>query len=218
MQHSSGQNVEVAVAGGGTEVLDDEAERTDVFEGGLLGPREAERGGLAVDPGVTEGAGPHTPPVPRELPEPRMERTLPGSATGVVPKARNSPPWTSRLAMFLVAVFALAGLAGLSLAIARELAAANSSDDLADIGYSYSCDKVSGSDPGVYGVGHCQASKGLQASGIIPVGQAYVLTPRSANALGYTQSYACSGGRADSPTMVVPKRCAAIGNPVLASR
>jgi hypothetical protein len=127
--------------------------------------------------------------------------------------------WTSRLSMLLVAVVALAGLTVLAVAIARELSAAgNSSEELADLGYSYTCDKVSGSDPGVYGVGHCSASQGLQTSGMIPVGQAYVLTPRKANALGYTQSFACSGGRADSPSMVVPKRCAAVGTPVLASK
>jgi hypothetical protein len=58
----------------------------------------------------------------------------------------------------------------------------------------------------------------MQSSGLIPVGQAYVLSSRAGNALGYTQNFSCSGGRADSPSMVVPKRCAAIGNPVLASR
>lgn len=119
--------------------------------------------------------------------------------------------------MLLEATVALAGLIILSVAIAREPRAANASDDVADLGYSYVCDKVSGSDPGVYGAGDCHASGGMQASGLIPVGQAYVLTPRSANSLGYTQSFSCTGGRADSPSMVVPKRCAAIGNPVLAS-
>jgi hypothetical protein len=120
--------------------------------------------------------------------------------------------------MLVVAVGALAGLTSLGVAIAREVGADNSSDDVTGLGTAYTCDKVSGSDPGVYGTGHCQASGGMQESGVIPVGQAYVLSPRKANALGYTQSYSCSGGRVESPSRVVPKRCAAIGNPVMASR
>jgi hypothetical protein len=235
--------VEVAVAGGGTEVLETDVQRTDIFENGVLDPHADERSALAIDHGVTGE------PRPAErsdtLPQPRGERRFPDDADDAAEpaspadvtsvdvaaprveavltekpaeKARDAQSWTSKLSMLLVAVVALAGLAVLGVAIARELSAGNSSEDLADLGYTYTCDKLSGSDPGVYGVGHCHASQGLQASGMIPVGQAYVLTPRKANALGYTQSFACSGGRADSPSMVVPKRCAAVGSPVLASK
>src|SRR5581483_4403904 len=85
-------------------------------------------------------------------------------------KRRDSQFWTARLSMMLVAVVALAGLTALAVAIAREVNSANASDDIADLGDGYTCDRVSGSDPGVYGVGNCHAAGGMQASGVIPVG------------------------------------------------
>ena len=261
--------MEVAVAGGGTDVLEGDVERTDIFEKGLLDAHAEEEAVLDADHGVTEADLPaeraETLPVPRDekfpvrLPRadvapghgvpdlpvaserpvdvaPGQEEAGPAREEAVAPdqkeagpvqgeagpvqpgKPRTSQAWTSKLSMLLVAVVALAGLAVLAVAIAREVTSANASDDVGDLGYGYTCDRVSGSDPGVYGVGNCHASGGMQASGVIPVGQSYVLTPRKANALGYTQTFSCSGGRADSPSMVVPKRCAALGNPVMASR
>jgi hypothetical protein len=254
--------VEVAVAGGGTDVLEGDVERTDIFEKGLLDAHAEEEAVLDADHGVTEADLPaeraETLPVPRDEKFPvRLPRAdvapghgvpdlpvaserpvdvAPGQEEAFAPdqeeagpaqggagpaqpgKPRTSQAWTSKLSMLLVAVVALAGLAVLAVAIAREVTSANASDDVGDLGYGYTCDRVSGSDPGVYGVGNCHASGGMQASGVIPVGQSYVLTPRKANALGYTQTFSCSGGRADSPSMVVPKRCAALGNPVMASR
>jgi hypothetical protein len=261
--------VEVAVAGGGTDVLEGDVERTDIFEKGLLDAHAEEEAVLDADHGVTEADLPaeraETLPVPRDekfpvrLPRadvapghgvpdqlvasecpvdvaPGQEEAGPAREEAFAPdqeeagpaqgdagpaqpgKPRTSQAWTSKLSMLLVAVVALAGLAVLAVAIAREVTSANASDDVGDLGYVYTCDRVSGSDPGVYGVGNCHASCGMQASGVIPVGQSYVLTPRKANALGYTQTFSCSGGRADSPSMVVPKRCAALGNPVMASR
>jgi hypothetical protein len=233
--------VEVAVAGGGTDALEGDVERTDILENGVLETGVLETG----DPGTEAPAPPAEPddippvqPEARALREPSQEaeqvspdedRTDPRATPVPTASAEIAPPQpdrverddrtvASKLFTLLTAVAALAGLVVLSVAIGRELMAANGSDDIGDLGYSYVCDKVSGSDPGVYGVGNCRASGGMQSSGLIPVGQAYVLTPRAGNALGYTQSFSCSGGRADSPSMVVPKRCAAIGNPVLASR
>lgn len=229
------------MAGGGTDVLEGDVERTDIFEKGLLDAHADEKAALDVGEGVTE-AGPlveraDTLPVPRDekkFPkavgdgaadhsvtlEGPVEEAPAGEEAGPAHpvKVRGSQAWTSKLSMLLVAVFALAGLVGLAVAMAREVNSANASDDVGDLGYGYTCDKVSGSEPGVYGVGNCHASGGMQASGVIPVGQSYVVTPRRANALGYTQSFSCSGGRADSPSMVVPRRCAAIGSPVMASR
>ena len=232
---SGGQNVEVAVVGRGTDVLEGDVERTDILDNGVLETRldEAgvdgagvdEKGALDIDHGVS--GAPRTAGRVDSLPEPRDEKKFAvdqskaadqPEAADRSQKVRDRQTWTSRLTMFAVAVAAFVGLAVLAIAIAREVNAANASDDLGDLGFSYTCDKVSGSDPGVYGVGHCRAAGGMQASGVIPVGQAYLLTPRKANTLGYTQSFSCSGGRADSPSMVVPKRCAAIGNPVLASK
>lgn len=238
------------MAAGGTEVLETDVERTDVFENGVLRSRVDERNVLAIDHGTTDEAARSTERADT-LPVPRGEKAFPdgqagssedldasdatpdgagvaGGAASAEPvdigvqapptqKARNDQPWSAKLTMLLVAVVALVGLVALAVAITREVTAGDSSDDISDIGYSYLCDTVTGSDPGVYGVGHCRASGGLQASGMIPVGQSYVLTPRSANALGYKQSFSCSGGRASSPSMVIPKRCAAIGNPVPAS-
>lgn len=257
--------MEVVVAGGGTDVLDGDAERTDIFDNGLLEtdadevgvdnddcltdapPLSAERGDTLaelreertfLDPSTEEaedstgagaaspcssegpGAVPRSPDEPGDDPSATPILTAPSHITPPQPVETGRDPHVvgSKLIMLLAAVAALAGLVVLTVAIVRQLRAANGSDTIGNLGYSYVCDKVSGSDPGVYGVGNCRASGGMQASGLIPVGQAYVLTPRAGNALGYTQSFSCSGGRADSPSMVVPKRCAAIGNPGLASR
>jgi hypothetical protein len=232
--------VEVAVAGGGTDVLEGDVEPTDIFDKGLLeAPAVAPVDGDDV-PGCDEDLTDDSRPAERAdvLPAPRDEKEFPmvqgdkddpappvppppvevSSEAQAPPKARDKQALASKLTMLLVAVVALAGLVSLGVAITREVNSANASDDMGDLDAGYTCDRVSGSDPGVYGVGNCTAAGGMQASGVIPVGQAYLLVPRKANALGYIQSFSCSGGRAGSPSMVVPKRCAAIGNPVLASR
>lgn len=215
--------MEVAVTEGGTDVLETDVERTDIFESGVL---EARAGGGDSDGGGDDCIGSDSPDVPDvcegNAPHPAHPAHPEPETAGPAPDERRKPrdtqALTSRLTMLFVALAALAGLVVLAVAIGRELAAADGSDDAGDLAYSYTCDKVSGSDPGVFGTGNCRPYGGVQASGVIPAGQAYVLIPRKANALGYTQTFSCSGGRAESPSMVVPRRCAAIGRPVLASR
>ncbi|MDQ2709056.1 MAG: hypothetical protein M3Z25_16090 [Actinomycetota bacterium] len=57
----------------------------------------------------------------------------------------------------------------------------------------------------------------MQATGLIAQGTTYTLTPRTGDPLGNVQSYQCSGGAADTPSTVAPKRCTAVGGPVPAS-
>jgi hypothetical protein len=82
---------------------------------------------------------------------------------------------------------------------------------------TYICDTITGFDPAYFGVGNCTPYGGMQASGIIPAGTAYKVTPRNGDPLGNIQSFSCSGGNADTPTTISPKRCTPIGTPIAAS-
>lgn len=82
---------------------------------------------------------------------------------------------------------------------------------------TYICDTITGYDPAYFGAANCQPYGGMQASGIIPAGKAYTLTPRNGDATGNVQSFSCTAGSADTPTSVSPKRCTPIGTPIQAS-
>jgi hypothetical protein len=79
---------------------------------------------------------------------------------------------------------------------------------------TYICDQILVNDPAYVGLTNCQPFGGVQATGFVAEGVRYTLTPRQADPLGNVQSLACSGGYADTPSSIAPKKCSAIGSPV----
>lgn len=79
---------------------------------------------------------------------------------------------------------------------------------------AYICDSIIANDPAYFGATNCQPFGGMQATGFLKEGATYTLTPRSADPAGNVQSFRCSGGYADTPSSIAPKKCSEIGSPV----
>ena len=82
---------------------------------------------------------------------------------------------------------------------------------------AYICDSIVANDPAYFGVTNCQPFGGSAVTGFIADGTGYTLIPRNADPAGNVQSFRCSGGYADTPSTIAPKKCSAIGNPAVAS-
>jgi hypothetical protein len=82
---------------------------------------------------------------------------------------------------------------------------------------AYICDNVVYNDPAYFGVTNCQPYAGAIATGFVPESSRYTVRPRSGDPLGNVQTFSCSGGYADTPTTIAPKKCSAVGAPVQAS-
>jgi hypothetical protein len=82
---------------------------------------------------------------------------------------------------------------------------------------AYICDAIVANDPAYFGVTNCQPFGGIQATGFLGDGSSYKLIPRTGDPAGNVQSFNCSGGYADTPSTISPKKCSPIGAPVKAS-
>ncbi|HTK66644.1 MAG TPA: hypothetical protein VL595_29995 [Pseudonocardia sp.] len=82
---------------------------------------------------------------------------------------------------------------------------------------TYICDTIVAQDPAYLGTVNCQPYGGMPTSGIIPDSTAYTITPRNGDPYGNVQSVRCTGGSADTPTSIAPKKCTPIGKAIKAS-
>lgn len=82
---------------------------------------------------------------------------------------------------------------------------------------TYICDNILANDPAYFGITNCQGFGGVQASGFLKDSNSFTVVPRKGDSAGNLQSLRCSGGYADTPTTIAPKKCSPIGTPVIAS-
>ncbi|MBV9313543.1 MAG: hypothetical protein JO100_07255 [Pseudonocardia sp.] len=73
-------------------------------------------------------------------------------------------------------------------------------------GPAYICDNVNDVPgyPGAFGYTKCEPFGGMTTSGFIPNYQSYILMNRTGDP---RKTFQCSGGYADMPTSIGPKRC-----------
>lgn len=82
---------------------------------------------------------------------------------------------------------------------------------------SYICDTIVVEDPAYLGTDKCVPYGGMPTTGIIKDSTSYTIIPRNGDPYGQLQSIRCTGGSADTPTSIAPKKCTPIGKPIAAS-
>ncbi len=82
---------------------------------------------------------------------------------------------------------------------------------------TYICDTIVAQDPAYLGTVNCQPYGGMPTAGIIGNRTTYTIIPRKGDSVGNLQSVRCTGGSADTPTSIAPKKCTPIGKPIQAS-